>query len=114
MEGARWTAIVCTCQNRESANAFRKGKFLGSCKYLALPLCRRSELQIRQKKGIICSGAVIMAVDDPKPNIGSGSATLNALISVTEYLAARGGHKVRPVLLCAQPAELFLADACRL
>ena len=33
-------------------------------------------------------------MDDPKPNIGSGSATLNALISVTECLAAREGHKV--------------------
>ena len=51
-----------------------------------------------------------MAVDDPKPNIGSGSATLNALISVTECLAAREGHKVRQCC-CArsrQLAELFL------
>jgi hypothetical protein len=74
--GAHWTAIVCTCQNRESANAFRK------------------ELQIRQQKRLICAQATILAVDDPKPNIGSGSATLNALISVTEWLAAREGHKV--------------------
>lgn len=25
-QDAKWTAIVCTCQNRESANAFRKGE----------------------------------------------------------------------------------------
>lgn len=53
-----------------------------------------TELQIRQEKGLICSTTAILAVDDPKPNIGSGSATLNALISVTECLAAREGHKV--------------------
>ena len=60
-----------------------------------------TELQIRQKKGLICASAAILAVDDPRPNIGSGSATLNALISVTECLAAREGHKVsQPGLLC--------------
>ena len=48
-----------------------------------------SELKIRQEKGVICSKAAILAVDDPKPGIGSGSATLNALISVTESLAAQ-------------------------
>lgn len=71
-----WTAIVCTCQNRESANSFRK------------------ELLIRQQKGLLSSDAVVLAVDDPKPNIGSGSAALNALICVTECLAAREGQKV--------------------
>ena len=60
-----------------------------------------TELQIRQQKGLICASAAILAVDDPRPNIGSGSATLNALISVTECLAAREGHKVsQPGLLC--------------
>lgn len=66
---------------------------LSSCEWtLFLSL---SELKIRQEKGVICSEAAILAVDDPKPGIGSGSATLNALISVTESLAAQEGHKVR-------------------
>ena len=58
------------------------------------PFFPPAELQIRQEKGLICASAAILAVDDPRPNIGSGSATLNALISVTECLAARQGHKV--------------------
>jgi len=70
-----WTAIVCTCQNRESADSFR------------------NELLIRQQKRLLSRDAVLLAVDDPKPNIGSGSAALNALICVAEYLAAHEGHK---------------------
>jgi fucokinase len=69
-----WDAIVCTCQNRESANAFRK------------------ELKIRQKLGFIEKGTLLLTVEDPKPNIGSGSATLNALLCVAERLAARGNQ----------------------
>ena len=52
------------------------------------------ELLIRQKKRLLHSGAVLLAVDDPKPNIGSGSAALNALLCVSEHLAANEGLKV--------------------
>ena len=93
--GAHWTAIVCTCQNRESANAFRKGMHLKTqYVHLVFVTVFCVELLIRQQKRLICARAAILAVDDPKPNIGSGSATLNALISVTEWLAAQEGHKV--------------------
>ena len=54
----------------------------------------RPELLIRQQKRLLNRDAVLLAVDDPKPNIGSGSAALNALICVAEYLAAHEGHKV--------------------
>lgn len=37
---------------------------------------------------------MLLAVDDPRHNIGSGSATLNALLCVTEYLAAQNNEKV--------------------
>lgn len=53
------------------------------------------ELHIRQKKGLVDEDAVLLVVDDPKPNIGSGSATLNALLCVAEYLAAKEGMTVR-------------------
>ena len=53
-----------------------------------------TELQIRQKKGLIDKNAVILAVEDPQADIGSGSATLNALLCVAEYLAAREGMTV--------------------
>ncbi len=50
------------------------------------------------------TNAVVMAVDDPKPNIGSGSATLNAIICVAEYLAAQEGHKVGVPLASLNPS----------
>lgn len=53
-----------------------------------------AELHIRQGKGLLSSSTVLLAVDDPRHNIGSGSATLNALLCVTEYLAAQNNEKV--------------------
>ena len=53
-----------------------------------------TELQIRQKKGLLDHDTFLLAVDDPKPNIGSGSATLNAVLCVGEYLAAKEGMTV--------------------
>ena len=52
------------------------------------------ELWVRQQKGLIDPKTLLMAVDDSKFNIGSGSAALNALICVAENLAAIEGHKV--------------------
>ena len=52
------------------------------------------ELKIRQKLGFIEKGTLLLTVEDPKPNIGSGSATLNALLCVAERLAARGNQTV--------------------
>ena len=52
------------------------------------------ELQIRQRKGLLGKDVVVLTVEDPNPNIGSGSATLNALLCVAEYLAAKEGLTV--------------------
>lgn len=60
-----------------------------------MSVCVCIELKIRQKKGLLSKDAILLAIDDPKPNIGSGSATLNAMLCVAEYLAAREGMTVR-------------------
>ena len=53
------------------------------------------ELEVRQKKGTLSQNTAFLVVEDPKRNIGSGSATLNALLCVAEYLAAKEGMTVR-------------------
>ena len=102
---------MCTCQNRESANAFRKGALTSMQPYQCM-MCTVHlrtdvdcevhqdqlflvELQIRQKLGSIEKDTLLLTVEDPKPNIGSGSATLNALLCVAERLAAKRGLTVR-------------------
>ena len=52
------------------------------------------ELHYYQQLGLISSETFLLAVDDPRPNIGSGSAVLNALLCVSEHLAARSGYTV--------------------
>ena len=66
------------------------------------------ELLVRQKKGLIPPETHILVVDDPRPNIGSGSATLNAIVCVAEYLAARDGFKVRGRRSLAQPRAVLV------
>ena len=71
-----WTVIAVTAPTRDSALAYQ------------------AELIIRQKKGIINRETVIITVDDPRPRIGSGSATLNALLIVSELLSSKAGFKI--------------------
>ena len=52
------------------------------------------ELDLYQSKGKISKDVVLLAIDDPRAGIGSGSATLNALLVVTEHLSARAGYTV--------------------
>ncbi|KAI0236301.1 L-fucose kinase [Lamellibrachia satsuma] len=75
-ERVKWTAIVLTCQNKDSA--------------LALQI----ELDIWQTKGIIEEGVILLTVEDPSSQVGSGGATLNALLVVTEHICARQGYSV--------------------
>lgn len=49
---------------------------------------------MRQRQGLIAEGVAFLVVEDPKADIGSGSATLNALLCVAEYLAAKEGMTV--------------------
>jgi len=55
------------------------------------------ELKCYQELGLIHPGTFLLAVDDPRPNIGSGSAVLNALLCVSEHLAARSGSTVKRI-----------------
>lgn len=53
------------------------------------------ELEIRQRKGSIAAGVVLLTVEDPEAHVGSGGATLNALLVAAEHLSARAGYTVR-------------------
>ncbi|XP_078688390.1 L-fucose kinase-like isoform X1 [Branchiostoma floridae x Branchiostoma belcheri] len=74
--GKHWTAIVLTCQNVDSAHAYQ------------------DELTLRQRKGLIPSDTLLLTVEDPKAHVGSGGATLNALLIVAEHLSARSHFTV--------------------
>lgn len=70
-----WTAIVLTCQSKVSAQSLQK------------------ELEIHQSKGFINEEVLLLALEDPKARIGSGGATVNALLVVTEHLSAKAGFE---------------------
>lgn len=36
----------------------------------------------------------LLAVEDPKADVGSGGATINALLTVAEYISAQRGFSV--------------------
>lgn len=46
-------------------------------------------MKLKQDKGIIDNESLIICIEDPEKPIGSGGATLNALLSVAEALSAR-------------------------
>nr|XP_058947533.1 L-fucose kinase-like [Pocillopora verrucosa] len=71
-----WTAIVLTCQNKTSARTLQ------------------TELELRQSKGLISKDTLVLALEDPRGGVGSGGATLNALLVVTEHLSAKAGFQV--------------------
>jgi len=52
------------------------------------------ELRVRQSLHLIPEETTLLVTEDPVPGIGSGGATLNALLVVTEYLAAKAGYTV--------------------
>ena len=53
-----------------------------------------SELEARQAKGQIAKDVILLTVEDPKTNVGSGGATINALLTVVEHISARQGYTV--------------------
>ncbi|XP_068724220.1 L-fucose kinase-like [Montipora capricornis] len=71
-----WNAIVFTCLSKTSARTIQK------------------ELDIHQSKGFIGKDVLILTLEDPKGGVGSGGATLNALLVVTEHLSAKAGFRV--------------------
>lgn len=72
---AKFDCIVATCSSRWAAAI-------------------EAELVILQNRNIIPISTKILTVEDPADNIGSGAATLNALLVVTEWLSADSGYTV--------------------
>ncbi|XP_060041157.1 L-fucose kinase isoform X3 [Erinaceus europaeus] len=75
-QGVDWTVIILTCQYKDSVQVFQR------------------ELEVRQKREQISAGTLILAVEDPETQVGSGGATLNALLVAAEHLSARAGFTV--------------------
>ncbi|XP_061532357.1 L-fucose kinase isoform X2 [Phycodurus eques] len=76
MSAFSWTVVVLTCQHKDSVYAFHR------------------ELELRQRGGSVCAGAMLLTVQDRQEPLGSGGATLNALLVAAEHLSARAGHTV--------------------
>ncbi|XP_052816143.1 L-fucose kinase-like [Mya arenaria] len=72
----KWTAVVITCPRKEWS------------------LILQRELEFRQTKGYIDKDVFLLAVEDPKQDVGSGGATINALLTVAEYISAQRGFTV--------------------
>uniref|UniRef100_A0AAQ5YQ57 L-fucose kinase n=1 Tax=Amphiprion ocellaris TaxID=80972 RepID=A0AAQ5YQ57_AMPOC len=53
-----------------------------------------SELELRQQRGVLPQGALVLTVRDRQEPLGSGGATLNALLVAAEHLSSRAGHTV--------------------
>ena len=51
-------------------------------------------MEARQAKGQIAKDVILLTVEDPKTNVGSGGATINALLTVVEHISARQGYTV--------------------
>ncbi|XP_023369840.1 L-fucose kinase isoform X2 [Otolemur garnettii] len=75
-KGVDWTVVILTCQYKDSVQVFQR------------------ELEVRQKREQIPAGTLLLAVEDPEIRVGSGGATLNALLVAAEHLSARAGFTV--------------------
>ena len=67
---------------------------VGGVKTTKMTNCDCAELEARQSKGEIEKDVILLTVDDPKSNVGSGGATVNALLTVVEHISARQGFSV--------------------
>lgn len=56
--------------------------------------CLFTELKARQSRGLISADTLLLVIEDPVKGIGSGGATLNALLVITEHLASQAGYTV--------------------
>ncbi|XP_066439899.1 L-fucose kinase [Eleutherodactylus coqui] len=96
-----WSVLVLTCQHKDSVRAFQR------------------ELEIRQLRGVLPADTLILTVEDPQSHVGSGGATLNALLVAAEHLSARAGFTVVSSdvlqgarLLILHTGRDFLFDDC--
>jgi fucokinase len=98
---AKWTAIVLTCRTERNINAYLQ------------------EMQVRQDKGQIDRDVILLTVEDPKCEVGSGGATLNALLVVAEHISAKQGYTVvnsdvlnSSLILIVHMGRSYPFDAC--
>ncbi|CAJ1055837.1 L-fucose kinase [Xyrichtys novacula] len=74
--GFSWTVVVLTCQHKDSVYAFQR------------------ELELRQRRCSLSPSALVLTVRDRQEPLGSGGATLNALLMAAEHLSSSAGHTV--------------------
>lgn len=55
---------------------------------------KQKELKLRQEKNLIDHESLLFCIEDPEKPVGSGGATLNALLIVAEALSARKKYRV--------------------
>ncbi|XP_069822471.1 L-fucose kinase isoform X2 [Dendropsophus ebraccatus] len=96
-----WTVLVLTCQHKDNVQVFQR------------------ELEIRQSRGVLPADTLILTVEDPQAHVGSGGATLNALLVAAEHLSSRAGYTVVSSdvlqgarLLILHTGRDFLFDDC--
>uniref|UniRef100_A0A2K6DXN7 Fucose kinase n=1 Tax=Macaca nemestrina TaxID=9545 RepID=A0A2K6DXN7_MACNE len=94
-KGVDWTVVILTCQYKDSVQVFQR------------------ELEVRQKREQIPAGTLLLAVEDPEKRVGSGGATLNALLVAAEHLSARAGFTVSAHQGCHPPGPLPEASVHR-
>ncbi|XP_061898617.1 L-fucose kinase [Entelurus aequoreus] len=76
MSDFTWSVVVLTCQHKDSVYAFQR------------------ELELRQQRGSVSHSTLVLTVQDRQEPLGSGGATLNALVVAAEHLSSRAGHTV--------------------
>uniref|UniRef100_A0A669R9C9 L-fucose kinase n=1 Tax=Phasianus colchicus TaxID=9054 RepID=A0A669R9C9_PHACC len=98
--GVEWTAVVLTCRRGGGVAALQR------------------ELELRRRRGALGRRPVlVLALEDPWAGVGSGGATLNAVLVAAEHLSARAGCTVRagdggPTPARRPPGREFSFDDC--
>ena len=85
-----WTALIITCKTREFAEVVQR------------------KLDLKKKYGILPSDLLFLCIEYPQDHIGSGGATINALLVLAEHLSARLHHTVVTVDVLKQCRVLIM------
>jgi len=96
-----WSAIIITCKSE----AYAKNA--------------NDELEYRKKIGIIDKNTITLAVEDPQKEIGSGGATINALLVISELLSVKYNYSALSIdvlkdchILIIHMGRIFPYDPC--
>ncbi|XP_028307471.1 L-fucose kinase [Gouania willdenowi] len=71
-----WSAVILSCQHKDSVHVLQR------------------ELELRQQRGVLPASALLLTVPDRETAVGSGGATINALLVAAEHLSSRANHSV--------------------